>query len=276
MSAAHPGTGSPQLTVAEFDRQFVALRPNLVSFLFRFTTRRKDAEDYTQEAYVRARRGLDRFAGRSSLKTWVFQIAANLARDDLRARARWNEDTQDRCKVTTRAAPAKVERMQALVDAAPVEQYDAREHIDYCFTCISKTLQLDQQLAVLLKHVYEFTVPEIMEILELSEGKVKHALADGRRTLTDVFDRRCALVNRNGTCHECSEINGFVNPKQEVQERMHRLEMVQAAESGESRERLLDLRAALVRGVDPLATPTGAMHEYLLELMAEEPQASAK
>lgn len=276
MSAAHPGTGSPQLTVAEFDRQFVALRPNLVSFLFRFTTRRKDAEDYTQEAYVRARRGLDRFAGRSSLKTWVFQIAANLARDDLRARARWNEDTQDRCKVTTRAAPAKVERMQALVDAAPVEQYDAREHIDYCFTCISKTLQLDQQLAVLLKHVYEFTVPEIMEILELSEGKVKHALADGRRTLTDVFDRRCALVNRNGTCHECSEINGFVNPKQEVQERMRRLEMVQAAESGESRERLLDLRAALVRGVDPLATPTGAMHEYLLELMAEEPQASAK
>ncbi len=88
------------MTVEQFDEHFAELRPSLVSFLFRMTTNREDAEDCAQEAYLKARRGLGGFEGRSSPKTWVFQIATNLVRDRKRARARWREDTQDRCKVT--------------------------------------------------------------------------------------------------------------------------------------------------------------------------------
>lgn len=265
-----------QMTVEVFDAQFAELRPSLVSFLFRLTTNRADAEDCAQEAYLRARRGLTGFEGRSSPKTWVFQIATNLVRDQKRTRARWREDTQDRCKATTRGAPEKVERMLELVAKADVDRYDAREHVDYCFTCIAKTLPLQRQLAILLKTVYEFSVPEIVTILGSTEGKVKHALAGGRRTLNDVFDRRCALINREGTCYECSEINGFVNPKAEIQERMMRLQMVTEAEKEASHDRLLDLRAALVRGVDPLTAPTAELHEYLLKLMSEQPQPEAE
>lgn len=258
------------MTESTFQERFVAARPRLVSFLYRFTTNPADAEDLAQATYVKAIGALDGFGGRSSLETWLFAIAANLARDNLRAQRRWRDDTQDRCKVTTRAAPDKVAHMRQLVDEAEAERYDAREHIDYCFTCISKTLPLQQQLVLMLKSIYGFTIPEVMEILELSEGRVKHALADARRTLGDIFERRCALVNRNGICYECSEINGFVNPRAEVQQRMMQLQMVSEAERGGSRDRLLDLRLELVRGLDPLAAPASELHAYLLALMDEE------
>jgi len=58
------------------------------AFLFRMVGTVEDAEDLVQETFLRAFRGLDRFRGGAALETWVFRIAANLARDHLRRRSR--------------------------------------------------------------------------------------------------------------------------------------------------------------------------------------------
>jgi len=184
-------------------------------------------------------------------------------------RRRWREDTQDRCREATQASPEKVARMREIVADSPAEKYDFKEHIDYCFTCIGKTLEIEQQLVIILKEIYEFTVSEIMEILGLSEGQVKYALSEARHTMADIFDRRCELVNKSGVCYQCSEINDFINPKQNAREKLVQLKLYKETQNGSSQERLFDLRAELVRSLDPLEAPGADLHAYLLGLMPE-------
>ncbi|CAN5587551.1 hypothetical protein BH11BAC3_BH11BAC3_06990 [soil metagenome] len=57
---------------------------------------------------------------------------------------------------------------------------------------------------ILLKDVYDFSVNEICNILDKTEGVIKYLLQDGRKIMTDIFENRCALVNKNGVCHQCS------------------------------------------------------------------------
>lgn len=260
------------LTGETFQDEFLQLRPQLVSYLYRLTTHPQDAEDLAQDTYLKALENIAKFAGRSSLKTWIFAIATNLARDHFRVRSRWRDDIQDRCREATQSAPEKVAEMQRIVSSSPAEKYEFHEHIDYCFSCIAKALEIEQQLALILKEIYGFTVAEIMEILQLSEGRVKHAIADARRIMADIFDRRCVLVSQKGACYQCSEINGFINPKQDAREAMLRLKMVREAQNGASKERLLDLRAELVKMIDPLNVPGSELHAYLLSLMPRHAQ----
>ncbi len=255
-----------------FETEFVTVRAELLSFLFRLTGSRPDAEDLLQDAYLRSRDKLSTFEGRSTLKTWIFAIASNLARDHYRARRRWREDAQDRCRERTKAIEPRVDKMVEQVRNSPADRYEFKEHIDYCFTCIAKTLEMEQQVTLLLKDVYGFKISEIEEILDLSEGRVKHALADGRRTMARIFDNRCVLVSKKGVCHQCSEIAGFVNPEHDEQIRKAEQELVKAAAEGATTERLYQIRAELVRGVDPLTAPGAGLHTYLLELIDEWPK----
>ncbi len=60
-----------------------ATQPDVTRFLAHLTSPR-DAEDLTQETYLRAFRSLPRFAGRASARTWLFSIARRVAADHLR------------------------------------------------------------------------------------------------------------------------------------------------------------------------------------------------
>lgn len=257
------------ISVEEFQTQFTQLHTRLKSYLFRLTTNMQDAEDLAQDTYIKALKSLQGFAGRATLKTWLFSIATNLARDHHRVRQRWQEDIQDRCREKTQADARKVARMQRIVQESPAEKYDFKEHIDYCFTCIAKSLEIQQQLAIILKEIYGFKVAEIMEILGQSEGQVKYALKQARSTLSKIYERRCELVNKSGVCYQCSEINDFIHPAQHSQQQKSRLALSREAANDATPEKLFDLRALLIRGVDPLNAPGAELHAYLLSLMPE-------
>lgn len=149
-------------------------------------------------------------------------------------------------------------------ETSPYARYDMKEHIDTCFTCISKNLPIEQQVVVMLKDVYDFTVPEIGQILDKTEGVIKYLLQDGRKTMTAIFDRRCALVNKNGVCHQCSELNGWFNPKQNQQEERMKLDLVKGTKKF-NREQLYQIRVQLVKAIDPLRTQGADLQEILLK-----------
>ena len=125
-----------------------------------------------------------------------------------------------------------------------------KEHITFCFTCVTKSLPLEQHLVLLLKEVYAFKVKEIAGIIDNTEAMVKYFLHVARSKMTEVFDHRCALINKEGVCHQCTELNGIFNPKQNAQEELAKIEMVRAAED-RSKEELFDLRAKIVESIDP-------------------------
>jgi RNA polymerase sigma-70 factor (ECF subfamily) len=62
------------------------LRP-IRSFVYQMLGDEADADDVTQETFLRAWRGIHRFEGRSSFATWLYRIAANTSRSFLRRRA---------------------------------------------------------------------------------------------------------------------------------------------------------------------------------------------
>jgi RNA polymerase sigma-70 factor (ECF subfamily) len=250
--------------IKTFHQLFGGFQGQLRSYLYRLTADRNDAEDLTHDAFVKAFDKIASFQGKSSLKTWVFTIATNLALDLLRKRKRWPVDAQDQSREASRATPEEVNLYLHLNQFSPHGTYEIREHIDFCFTCITKTLPIDQQIALLLKDVYEFKVKEITMILAKSTGVVKHLLHNARQTMRDIFDDRCSLVNKNGVCYQCSELNGLFNPKQQAQEEVIKLELVKAAERSDS-QTLLELRTKLVKSIDPLDAAGSDLHDAIMQ-----------
>ena len=251
----------------KFENEFLAFKSQLDSYLLRICGNREDAEDISQNAYLKAVHNLQNFLGRSSLKTWVFTIATNLARDHFRARQRWSVNCQDNAREDAFAHPERIDKMKEINTASPAGAFEIREHVDFCFTCMAKTLTLRQQVCVILKDIYEFTLAEIMDITQLPEGKVKHSIADGRQILKTIFQKKCALVSKKGVCYQCSELNDILNPEQDRQMEILKLKMHKEAQRRTSKDHLYRLRTELIKSIDPLQSAGTDLHSYFLTLM---------
>jgi RNA polymerase sigma-70 factor (ECF subfamily) len=240
-------THSKQLPLAAFDQ----CRPQLRSYLFRLTAHSEDTEDLLQDTYVRAAEKLATFQGRSSLKTWLFTIATNLARDYLRSRKRWRVEAMDDAKAASLRHPEiHIARFMDIHQSSPQGAFELNEHINFCFTCTSKTLPVDEQVALLLKEIVAYKISEIVSIMGVSEGVVKHLLLNARKTMQGIFEKKCALINKEGTCHQCSELNGLFNPKQDFQEQLLKTNMGRLP-SKATGEQLLKIRSQIAKAIDP-------------------------
>jgi len=97
-----------------------------------------------------------------------------------------------------------------------------------------------------------------------TEGVVKHLLVDARKLMMDIFDQRCALINKNGVCHQCTELAGIYNPKQTQREELMKIAMVKKAETAE-RSTLYALRASLVAQIDPMRSEGADMQDIIMQ-----------
>jgi RNA polymerase sigma-70 factor (ECF subfamily) len=115
-----------------------------------------------------------------------------------------------------------------------------------------------------LKEVYEFKVSEIADILEITEAMAKYYLHTGRSKMINIFEGRCALINKKGVCHQCSELNGIFNPKQNTQEELIKIDLVKEAEKGD-KEYLFDLRMRILKEIDPFESKASELQLHHLE-----------
>jgi len=138
------------MTLESFNQEFERIKGPLKSYLLRITASLTDVEDIIHDTYLKAHDKLHTFRGESSLKTCLFTIASNLAKDNLRAQKRWTENVTD---ITKEAALSNNQFFQEAMHirmTSPHGQFEIKEHIAFCFTCISKSLPLEQQLCVFL------------------------------------------------------------------------------------------------------------------------------
>ncbi|NHZ41595.1 MULTISPECIES: RNA polymerase sigma factor [Massilia] len=75
---------SPAEPAVNVERLFLAHRQQLLRFVQRYTRSLEDAEDVVQNTFIEAMRCAERFAGLSKASTWLFGIALNLARNQMR------------------------------------------------------------------------------------------------------------------------------------------------------------------------------------------------
>lgn len=246
-----------------FQLLFSAFQPQLKSYLYRLLANRNDAEDITHDTFIKAFDKLSTFKNQSSLKTWVFQIATNLSYNYLQKQKRWVPNVSEQAKQLVLGNEKLRNDIIHIHETAVDASYDIKEHIDTCFTCIAKNLPVENQIALILKDVYDFSVAEICLILDKTEGVIKYLLQDGRGTMVDIFDNRCALVNKNGVCHQCSELNSWFNPKQNQQEALMEINLVKGSKKFD-RTQLYFMRAELVKAIDPLRTKGANLQDILL------------
>ncbi|WP_437707913.1 sigma-70 family RNA polymerase sigma factor [Sorangium sp. So ce448] len=164
-----------------------------------------DADDAVQETMVRAWRSLDKFDGRSSLRTWLYRIATNVcldARADRARRARPIEEgpvgTVDD-ELQTRPGTHWLEpvpdahALPADIDAA--ERAVLRQSIRLAFVAALQHLPPKQRAALLLTEVLGWSAAEVADSLSTSVASINSALQRARATLAsrDLGDMRATL-----------------------------------------------------------------------------------
>ena len=252
------------MTLDRLTAEFESFHGELKSFLLRMTASVQDADDLVQETYIKAHSKLDTFRGESSLKTWVFSIASNLARDLLKSKKRWPENVTDICKDAALGNRQFFQEAMHIRQTSPQGNFEIKEHIAFCFTCVSKSLPLEGHLVLLLKEIYDLKVKEISQILQVSEAMVKYHLHVSRSKMIEIFDHRCSLINKQGICYQCTELNGIFNPRQNAQEELIKIEMARESEN-RNKEELFDLRLKILQELDPFESGAAELQLHHLE-----------
>lgn len=139
------------------------------------------AEDLTQETFLRAERARARYRGDASLKTWLFSIALNLARDQFRAAAR-------RGIATDLKAAEDLPSAELGAELAAMQKEMS--------TCIGRyVLQLpgQQREAVALHDIGGLDHAQIARHLGISEGNARVLLHRGHAALRRILEENCIL-----------------------------------------------------------------------------------
>ena len=156
--------------------------PEIYGLLFRLTENSEEARDLTQETFLRAFQSIGSFRGEADLRTWIYRIAINQARN----RWRWwrrrkreatvsLDSTEDRDKQPLSASLAENSRTPEEETLAHERQRVLRDAL--------RTLGRAYREAVILRDIEGFTYEEIATTLRISVGTVKSRLARGRQEL---------------------------------------------------------------------------------------------
>jgi len=181
------------------------LMPALQSFTYRMVGQPDDAEDLRQEALLRAFVQLASFRGESSFKTWLFSITTHVCLDHIRSKRRWRENAKVHAQEACRSSLPLRGELEATL-AAPGFTFDAREHIAFCFTCVARSLPPEQEAALVLREIFEFSNREAAAMVGVSESVLRHHLEASRKQMEATYEGLCALVSKQGVCYQCKEL----------------------------------------------------------------------
>jgi RNA polymerase sigma-70 factor, ECF subfamily len=167
-------------------------RRELTGYCYRMLGSSFEAEDAVQETLLRAWKGLDRFEGRSQLRSWLYRIATNVCLDmiagrERRARPMDLGPAREPVASNLQTLPEVtwIEPIpDGLVDASdPAEIAASRDTIRLAFVAALQHLPPRQRAVLILCEVLRWQASEVAELLETSVASVNSALQRARATL---------------------------------------------------------------------------------------------
>ena len=175
---------------AAFSRLVAPLRRELHAHSFRMLGSFHDAEDAMQEALIRAWKGLPRFEGRSSLRSWLYTVTTRVCLDVMNSRKRralpMDLGPAADHTVLDSAPLTDVDWLTPFPDAQPEDRTERRDMLELAFVAALQHLPGNQRAALLLFDVLGFSAAEIAEIMVTSTTSVNSALARARRTMAAI------------------------------------------------------------------------------------------
>ncbi|MBX7081549.1 MAG: RNA polymerase subunit sigma-70 [Nannocystaceae bacterium] len=168
-------------------------RRELRGFCYRMAGSLDDADDLVQESLLRAWRGLPGFAGRASLRTWLYRVAASACIDALKHRSA-RRRAQDLGPAADPDAPIPAPQpgewiepcTAALYDddaGSPERRLDAREGVALALLAALQLLPPQQRAALVACDVLGLSAAECAELLDTTTTAVNSALRRARDTI---------------------------------------------------------------------------------------------
>jgi RNA polymerase sigma-70 factor, ECF subfamily len=181
-----------------FARLVEPYRGELTAHCYRMLGSTHDAEDALQEAMLRAWRGLPRFEGRSSLRSWLYTIATNTCLNAIERRPKRVHPVDYGPNSDPEAGPGEPVVESVWIEpfpderlevgdglAGPDARYEDREAVELAFIAALQHLPARQRAALIQFEVLGFSAKEVASTLDTSVASVNSALQRARKTLSE-------------------------------------------------------------------------------------------
>ena len=171
--------------------------------------------------------------------------------------------------------PKRDENMLSELEAlmhSPDFVFEMREHIAFCFSCISRTFEPDEQAAIMLREVLGFSNQEAANMIQISEPVFRHRLSAARSKMTGSYDGLCQLINKTGVCWQCKGLQEFAGPGHNGQE-LVQIEVAPGIDV--TADSLFDSRLRIVREAGFPESKTSKMHDVFFEGLTRREEGGA-
>lgn len=155
--------------------------------VFNLLKNQQDAEEVTQDAFIRAHRGLENFRGDASFSTWLYQIATNLAHNRY-----WYWFRRKRDSSVSIDQQLTDEGDLTLQDVLPCEQQNpsdavvTNEFVDRVCECMNDLSDKHREILI-LRNIKNLSYHAIAKKLDISVGTVKSRIARARESLRELM-----------------------------------------------------------------------------------------
>jgi RNA polymerase sigma-70 factor (ECF subfamily) len=180
-----------------FGRIVEPYRSELLAHCYRMLGSAHDSEDALQDALLRAWRGLPRFEGRSSLRSWLYTICTNTCLNLIERRPKRVlplDYSAGKGEYDLGLPPLESVWVEPFPDAglgledgyaAPEARYELRESVELAFVAALQHLPANQRAVLILREVLGFSANEVAESLDTTVASVNSALQRARKTVDE-------------------------------------------------------------------------------------------
>jgi RNA polymerase sigma-70 factor, ECF subfamily len=162
-----------------YDQLVRKYQERVYSTLYHMTSNHEDANDLTQEAFIKAYQALKSFKGGSSFYTWVYRIAVNKAINFLKQRKNRVQMSLDDLDVNTEHNPDLVALISEKTPRREVGLAELQEKLNVAMQRLSEP----HRLVVTLHDIQGLSHEEIAEIMDCNVGTVRSRLFYARQQL---------------------------------------------------------------------------------------------
>jgi len=166
-----------------FDLLVLKYQQRIINLVSRFVRNQSDAQDVTQEAFIKAYRALPNFRGESAFYTWMYRIAVNTAKNHLAV--------QSRRPVAVEQDITEIEQIEgntALKDYATPEHMLLRDEIQETVIKAIESLPADLKMAITLREFEGLSYEDIATAMDCPIGTVRSRIFRARETINNQLE----------------------------------------------------------------------------------------